>query len=77
MIALTSACANVVTIASGSIVFGEPLPHDPLALTVRLLAFVLVIGAAALTPPPMHADDAQEDAEAAPPSHMGPVGETA
>jgi drug/metabolite transporter (DMT)-like permease len=66
VIAVTSASANVVTIASGSIVFGEPLPHDPLALIVRLLAFVLVIGAAALTPPPIHADDAAADAEADP-----------
>ena len=28
------------------------LPEDPLGLTVRLLAFALVITAAALTPPP-------------------------
>jgi drug/metabolite transporter (DMT)-like permease len=52
VIAVTSAAANICTIASGPIVFGEPLPDDPLALIVRLLAFVLVIGAAALTPPP-------------------------
>ena len=52
VIAATSAAANVVTIAAGPIVFGEPLPDEPLALTVRLMAFVLVIGAAALTPPP-------------------------
>lgn len=53
VIAVTSATANVFTIASGPIVFGEPLPEEPLAVAVRLLAFVLVIGAAALTPPPM------------------------
>ena len=53
VIAVTSAAANVVTIASGPIVFGEPLPDDPFALAVRMLAFVLVIGAAALTPPPL------------------------
>jgi multidrug transporter EmrE-like cation transporter len=53
VIAATSAAANVVTIASGPIVFGEPLPDEPLGLTLRLLAFVLVIGAAALTPPPL------------------------
>ena len=52
VIAVTSAAANVCTIASGPIVFGEPLPDDTLGLVVRMLAFVLVITAAALTPPP-------------------------
>jgi hypothetical protein len=52
VIAATSAAANITTIASGPIVFGEPMPDDPLALTLRLLAFALVIVAAALTPPP-------------------------
>jgi drug/metabolite transporter (DMT)-like permease len=56
VIAITSAAANVCTIASGPVVFGEPLPDDPLALGIRLLAFVLVIGAAALTPPPIRDD---------------------
>lgn len=55
VIAVTSATANVFTIASGPIVFGEPLPEAPLGLAVRLLAFALVIGAAALTPPPLPA----------------------
>jgi hypothetical protein len=52
MIALTSAAANLTTIAAGPIVFGEPLPSSRLGLAVRLLAFALVIAAAALTPPP-------------------------
>ena len=52
VIAVTSAAANIVTIASGPIVFGEPLPDEPLALALRIVAFLLVIGAAALTPPP-------------------------
>ena len=52
VIALTSASANILTIASGPTVFGEPLPEEPLALLVRLAAFALVITAAALTPPP-------------------------
>jgi drug/metabolite transporter (DMT)-like permease len=55
VIAATSATANVFTIAAGPIVFGEPMPDEPLALVVRLLAFALVIGAAALTPPPLPA----------------------
>ena len=62
VIAVTSAAANVCTIASGPVVFGEPLPDEPLALGIRLLAFVLVIGAASLTPPPM----ASEEGEAVP-----------
>jgi hypothetical protein len=53
VIALTSAAANLTTIAAGPIVFSEPLPAGQIALTVRLLAFVLVIAAAALTPPPL------------------------
>lgn len=52
VIALTSATANVVTIAAGPTVFQEPLPEEPLALLVRLAAFGLVITAAAMTPPP-------------------------
>jgi multidrug transporter EmrE-like cation transporter len=55
VIAVTSATANVLTIAAGPAVFGEPLPQEPLALLVRLGAFALVVCAAALTPPPMHA----------------------
>jgi hypothetical protein len=58
VIAITSAAANVVTIAAGPIVFGEPMPDDPLGLVVRLLAFALVIAAAALTPPPRPREEA-------------------
>jgi hypothetical protein len=57
MIALTSAAANLTTIAAGPIVFGEPLPSSHLGLVVRLLAFALVIAAAALTPPPAPPED--------------------
>jgi hypothetical protein len=53
VIAVTSAAANIITIASGPLVFGEPMPEDALGVAVRILAFALVIGAAALTPPPM------------------------
>jgi hypothetical protein len=52
MIALTSAAANLTTIAAGPIVFAEPLPASQLGLAVRLLAFGCVIVAAAMTPPP-------------------------
>jgi drug/metabolite transporter (DMT)-like permease len=57
VIAITSACANLVTIAAGPVVFGEPLPHDKFQLALRLLAFALVIGASALTPPPLGGDE--------------------
>ncbi|MEZ5123926.1 MAG: hypothetical protein R2736_20570 [Solirubrobacterales bacterium] len=53
VIAVTSATANIFTIAAGPIVFAEPMPGDALGVSVRLLAFALVIGAAALTPPPV------------------------
>jgi hypothetical protein len=54
VIAITSATANVITIAAGPTVFNEPLPADPGALVMRLAAFALVITAAAMTPPPGH-----------------------
>ena len=56
VIAVTSVAANATTIAAGPIVFAEPLPEDTLGLTVRMLAFCLVIVAAALTPPPLEAE---------------------
>ncbi len=65
VIALTSAAANLTTIAAGPIVFGEPLPSGELALAIRLLAFVLVIVAAAMTPPPLRAPVAQRAPESA------------
>ncbi|HWE34608.1 MAG TPA: hypothetical protein VG410_14040 [Solirubrobacteraceae bacterium] len=61
VIALTSAAANITTIAAGPITFGEHLPSGGLALTVRLLAFALVVVAAALTPPPAHIMHPQPD----------------
>jgi hypothetical protein len=64
VIAITSAAANVSTIASGPIVFGEPMPEDPIGLVVRLMAFALVVAAAALTPPPIPAAHAEEPAPA-------------
>jgi drug/metabolite transporter (DMT)-like permease len=52
VIAATSAAANLTTIASGLIVFGEPLPSGTLGVAARLAAFALVVVAAFLTPPP-------------------------
>ena len=55
VIAVTSAAANLCTIASGMVVFGEPLPEGDGAIALRLLAFVLVVVAASLTPGPVGA----------------------
>jgi multidrug transporter EmrE-like cation transporter len=52
VIAITTTVGNIVTIAAGPIVFGEPMPDGPLAVGLRILAFILVCTAAALTPPP-------------------------
>ena len=62
VIALTSAAANLCTVAAGPVVFGEPLPDDPAGVAVRLLAFAMVIAAAALTPPPIRAAAVATDA---------------
>jgi hypothetical protein len=56
VIAATSAAANLTTIASGLVVFGEPLPDGALAVTARLAAFALVVLAAFLTPTPTPAE---------------------
>lgn len=53
VIAITSAAANVTTIAAGPVVFGEPLPAGPGGIALRLAAFALVVVAASLTPPPL------------------------
>ncbi len=55
VIAVTSVAANVFTIAAGPVVFDEPLPDTSLGVVVRVLAFALVISAAALTPAPARA----------------------
>ncbi|HWH94456.1 MAG TPA: hypothetical protein VNT03_11400 [Baekduia sp.] len=52
VIAITSAAANVVTIAAGPLVFSEPLPDGSLALAARVVGFVAVIAGAVLTPGP-------------------------
>ena len=55
VITLTSAAANVTAISGGIIVFGDPMPGDPLGIAIQSFAFVLVIAAAALTPAPLRA----------------------
>jgi drug/metabolite transporter (DMT)-like permease len=58
VITLTSAAANVSAISGGILVFGDPMPHDPVGIVMQSFAFVLVIVAAALTPAPLRAAQA-------------------
>ena len=55
VITLTSAAANVSAISGGILVFGDPMPNDPLGIVVQTFAFALVVVAAALTPAPLRA----------------------
>jgi hypothetical protein len=55
VITLTSAAANVSAISGGILVFGDPMPNDPLGMALQSFAFVLVVVAAALTPAPVRA----------------------
>ena len=55
VIAATSTAANVSCIAGGILVFGDPMPGDTLGIVVQATAFVLVVVAAMLVPPPMRA----------------------
>ncbi len=53
VIAVTGTAANIAGIASGIIVFGDPMPGSALGIAMEGLAFVLVIVAAALMPAPV------------------------
>lgn len=55
VIASTSTAANVSCILGGIVVFGDPMPADTLGIVVQALAFVMVIVAAMLVPPPVNA----------------------
>ena len=58
VITLTGAAANVSCIVGGIVVFGDPMPSDPVGIAVQRLAFTLVIAAAVLTPGPVRATGA-------------------
>ena len=55
VIAATSTAANVSAIAGGILVFGDPMPGDPIGIAMQMFAFALVIVAAVLVPPPVRA----------------------
>lgn len=59
VITLTSAAANISAISGGILVFGDPMPSDPLGIVIQSFAFILVIVAAALTPAPLRAAAAE------------------
>lgn len=50
VIAITGVATNVTTIASGVLVFGDPLPGTALGIAAHAGALLLVVVAAALTP---------------------------
>jgi drug/metabolite transporter (DMT)-like permease len=55
VIAATSTAANVSCIAGGILVFGDPMPGNALGIVAQGVAFVLVVAAALLVPPPVRA----------------------
>jgi drug/metabolite transporter (DMT)-like permease len=55
VIAVTSIAGNASAIPAGIIVFGDPLGSDSFEVAIRMFAFLLVIGAAALIPAPTRA----------------------
>jgi drug/metabolite transporter (DMT)-like permease len=62
VIAATSTAANVSCILGGIAVFGDPMPNDTLGIAVQAFAFILVVVAALVTPPPVRAAHANAHA---------------
>jgi len=58
VIAATSTAANVSCILGGIVVFGDPMPGDTLGIAAQAFAFILVVSAALVTPPPVRAANA-------------------
>jgi hypothetical protein len=55
VITLSSVTANLVSVAGGIAVFGDPMGDDPFAIAARSVAFAAVIAAAVVLPAPGHA----------------------
>ncbi|MEA2197996.1 MAG: hypothetical protein QOJ25_2047, partial [Solirubrobacteraceae bacterium] len=55
VIAVTGTAASVAGIVGGIIVFGDPMPGNPVVLVVQCLAFIFVLLAAWLMPAPVRA----------------------
>jgi drug/metabolite transporter (DMT)-like permease len=65
VIAVTGTAANIAGVTGGILVFGDPMAGSPLGMTLEMLAFVLVIVAAAMMPAPVRAAGAASAAGAA------------
>jgi hypothetical protein len=59
VIAATSTAANVSCILGGIVVFGDPMPGNAVGICLQSFAFVLVVAAALVVPPPVQAAHAQ------------------
>ena len=55
VIAITGTAANIVGIAGGMVVFGDPMPGDTLGIVLQAVGFLLVVAAGALLPAPTRA----------------------
>jgi drug/metabolite transporter (DMT)-like permease len=55
VIAVTAIAGNASAIPAGIVVFGDPVGNQTFHVAIRMLAFLLVIGAAALIPAPVRA----------------------
>jgi drug/metabolite transporter (DMT)-like permease len=60
VIAVTAIAGNASAIPAGIIVFGDPLGSDVLTVSVRTVAFMLVVAAAAMIPAPVRAAEERE-----------------
>jgi hypothetical protein len=60
VIAVTAIAGNASAIPAGIIVFGDPLGGEALTVGVRVVAFLLVVSAAALIPAPTRATEDPE-----------------
>jgi drug/metabolite transporter (DMT)-like permease len=55
VIAATSTAANVSCILGGIVVFGDPMPGNAVGICLQSVAFILVVAAALVVPPPVQA----------------------
>ena len=75
VIAVTSIASNASAIPAGVVVFGDPIGDDAFTVTMRCLAFVLVVAAAALIPGPTRVTEpgAPPDGGSSPQGSPGPA----
>lgn len=66
VIAVTSIAGNASAVPAGILVFGDPVGEGALTITFRMIAFVLVVVAAALIPAPTRAGGAEQRNERQP-----------